>query len=82
MGDVLMARPMPVPFDPNAIINGLSGKVEANLVQIIIFLAICSVVVGYLFFLIWQEYLKSPVKFHRHRASGKGFKIRDFIRKR
>jgi hypothetical protein len=82
MADMPIGAPKMPLFDPSTIIQGIGTKVQENTLQIIIFVGIGSLVIGYLIYMIWEEYKKHPLKFKRQKMGKNGFKLSDILRKK
>lgn len=79
MADMPVTAPK---FDPMSMIRGIAEKVQANELQLAIFVGICALIVGYILYLIIEEYKKSPLKFKRQKMGKNGFKLSDMLRKK
>jgi len=82
MGDMPISAPRMPSFDPTTFLKSFALKVQENMLQLVVFGAICAIVVGYLLYVIWAEYQKNPIKFKRHRVGKSGFKLSDILRKK
>ncbi len=76
-----IGAPKPPMFDPSTIIKNITGAVIKNELQLYLVLAIGALVIGFLLYLIWEEYRKHPIK-HKSMKWGKTTKLSDLLRKK